>query len=250
MHRSSFATIGVIAAGALLATVAVESARSIWAAGQLGMDFGFYREVGARFLADGSYYLAHQLAGPYGVSLMVDVLYPPLALLVFIPVAVLPIPLATAAWWGLPTLLSLYVIVVYRPSRWAVALMLLLLTWPRAIGAYLFGNTDVLAVAAVAGGLRWGWPVLLLAIKPTLLPFAIIGIRHRSFWIATAALAALSLLMLPMWLDYLVVLRNLSIGGAYSLGSVPLLLVPVVARFGSQTTAAAPDGPAAVGPSS
>ena len=83
---------------------------------------------------------------------------------------------------------------------------------------------------------------MLLAIKPTLLPFAIIGIRHRSFWIAAAALAAVSLLMLPMWLDYVVVLRNLSIGGAYSLGSVPLLLVPVVARFGSQTAAATADG--------
>ena len=123
--------------------------------------------------------------------------------------------------------------------------MLLLLAWPRAIGAYLFGNTDVLAVAAVAGGLRWGWPVLLLAIKPTLLPFALVGIRHRSFWLAAAAFAAASLLMLPMWFDYLVVLRNLSIGGAYSLGSVPLLLVPVVARFGRQHDVATSNTPPA-----
>jgi hypothetical protein len=42
-----------------------------------GYDFRFYRDVGARWLADGLLYLPHQLAGPYDFAMMVDVVYPP-----------------------------------------------------------------------------------------------------------------------------------------------------------------------------
>ena len=57
------------------------------------------------------------------------------------------------------------------------------LAYPRAIGAYLFGNTDMVMVAAVAGGLDSGWPAILVTIKPSPGPGPI-GIRHRSWWIA------------------------------------------------------------------
>lgn len=250
MHPSPFGTVALIAAGAVLLSVTVVSAQSVWAAGDLGIDFVFYREVGARFLSDGSYYQSHQLAGPYTVSLMVDVLYPPPALFLFVPIALVPAPMAIVAWWGAPLLLLTYVIVTYRPATLAVIVILLLLSWPRAIGAYLFGNTDIWAVAGLAAGLRWGWPALLVALKPTFLPFALVGIRHRSFWILGAALSIASILMLPMWLDYVAVLRHLSIGGDYALGSVPLMLVPIVARLGAQTAAATSDGRTAAAPSS
>ena len=49
----------------------------------LGMDFFFYRDVAARWLETGAYYLPHQLSGPYTATLMVDNLYPPTALLLF-----------------------------------------------------------------------------------------------------------------------------------------------------------------------
>lgn len=195
---------------------------------KLGQDFEYYRAVGERFLADGSYYLPRQLSGPYVVALMQDVLYPPLALLLFVPFAVLPWVL----WWAIPIAITSYVLWTLRPAPWAWCAMLLLLAWPRAIGAYLFGNTDIWAVAAVAAGIRWGWPAVLLAVKPVFAPFALIGIRYRSWWVAAVVLVLVSIPMLPLWLDYVRSTRNMSINGDYSLGSLPLLLVPIVAWIG------------------
>jgi hypothetical protein len=65
----------------------------------LGDDARFYRDIGLRWLADGSYYLPHQLAGPYPVTLQLDNLYPPTALALFVPLRVLPGPL----WWLNPS---------------------------------------------------------------------------------------------------------------------------------------------------
>jgi hypothetical protein len=196
---------------------------------RFGQDFGFYRDVGARWLADGSYYLPRQLGGPYVAVLMADVLYPPSALLLFVPFAVLPAVL----WWAVPIGLTLYVLRWLRPASWALCVMLALLLWPRAIGAYLFGNTDIWAVAAICAGLRWGWPAVLLTIKPTFAPLALLGVRRRSWWIVAGLLGVASLLMLPLWLDYLRVMANVSIGWTYSLGSIPLVSVPIVAWMGS-----------------
>lgn len=68
------AHLAVIGAGSLLAVVMLSLGQSIAAPGDLGIDYMFYRDVGARWLTDGSFYLAHQLAGPYDIALMVDVL--------------------------------------------------------------------------------------------------------------------------------------------------------------------------------
>ena len=46
----------------------------------------------------------HQLAGPYDVTLMTDVLYPPSALLLFVPFSILPIVL----WWVVPIAITGY----------------------------------------------------------------------------------------------------------------------------------------------
>ena len=107
--------------------------------------------------------------------------------------------------------------------------MLLLLAWPKATNSIVYGNTDMWMMAAVAGGLRWGWPALLLFLKPTLAIFALVGIRHRSWWIGLAALAIVSIIQLPLWLDYVVAMRNLSIHADYSVVSIPMLLIPIVA---------------------
>ena len=111
--------------------------------------------------------------------------------------------------------------------------MLLLLCWPRAHAAFLFGNTDMWAMAGVAAGLLWGWPAFLLLLKPTFAPLAIIGIgsRRRTGWFALVILAAASLAMLPLWLDYVMVIRNVRIGLDYALASVPLVVIPIVAWY-------------------
>jgi hypothetical protein len=195
---------------------------------ELGQDYVFYRDVGSRWLADGSYYLPRQVEGPYVVRLMEDVLYPPSGLFLFVPTAIL----GPVFYWLVPVAVTLYVIRGLNPAPWTWVVMLVLLCYPRAIGAYLFGNTDIWAVAGIAAGIRWGWPAVLLLIKPTFAPFALVGIRHRSWWVAGILLGLASLPMLPLWFDYLDAARFMRIDAGYSLGSLPLLLIPLVAWSG------------------
>lgn len=197
----------------------------LWNPEAWGYDYRFYQAVGARWLADGSYYWPYQLAGPYDFTMMVDVLYPPNALYLFVPFAVLPAIL----WWSIPAAVLVYVVASYRPLLWAVAVMFLCLCYGRAQYAWVMGNTDIWMTAAVAAGLRWGWPVVFLFLKPTMAPLTLIGIRRRSWWVAVAVVAVLSLPQLPLWFDYLAAMRNLSLAADYSLGSLPILAVPVVA---------------------
>jgi hypothetical protein len=108
--------------------------------------------------------------------------------------------------------------------------MLATLIWPNTADSLWAGSSNLWIVAGVAGGLIWGWPAAVIAFKPSFAPFMLIGVRRRSSWIAVALLAALSVAMLSEWFRYVTVLRNLDSPGAlYSLGDLPLLLVPVIA---------------------
>jgi hypothetical protein len=232
----SFAAIvvfAVVAIEAFLVASVLIPRSDIWS---LGMDYRFYRDVGARWLADGSFYLPRQLSGPYEAALMSDVVYPPSALLLFVPFAVLPAFL----WWLLPMLILGYAIARLRPAPWAWFAIAILSAWPRATAVYLFGNTDIWAVAAVAAGILWGWPAALLVLKPTLLPFALPFVRGRAFWLGVAVVAAISLAMLPLWWDYLTALRGIHLDLEYVLLSVPLLTIPIVAWLGRTRSEFAP----------
>jgi len=193
----------------------------------LGMDFVFYRDVAARWLETGAFYLPHQLSGPYTATLMVDNLYPPPALLLFAPFLVLPALL----WWIIPIMVLGVFLAWCRPGPIAWPLLALVLVAQRTQTAFLFGNTDLWMAAAVAGGIRWGWPGALLVIKPTFIPLALVGVRRGEFWKALAALAVVSIPMAALWLDYVQVLRNVTIDADYSVGSLPLVLAPVVASL-------------------
>jgi hypothetical protein len=218
--------IGAVAvAGGLLAAIFVVDALRVVSDGDIGIDAEFYRAVGRRFIEEGVYYLPHQLAGPYDVTLMSDVLYPPWALFLFVPFAFLP----TVLWWVVPLTVTAYTVWKWRPAWWGVATMLALLCWPRAHAAILFGNSDMWAMAGVAAALMWRWPAVFLTLKPTFAPLALIGIKDRRWWIALAVLVLVSLPMLPLWRDYPVVMGNLGIGFDYYLASLPLLAVPLVA---------------------
>jgi hypothetical protein len=193
----------------------------------LGMDFLFYRDIAARWVETGAYYLPHQLAGPYPATLMVVNLYPPPALLLFVPFLVLPAIL----WWVIPISVLVAFVAWCRPAPIAWPLLALVLVWPRTQTAFLFGNTDLWMAAAVAGGLRWGWPAALLVVKPTFLVFAVVGLRRREFWIALAAVALISIPMAALWVDYVQAMRNVTIDADYSLGSLPLVIAPLIAWF-------------------
>ena len=219
-----------IAVEAAVIALVIIPAEDAWS---LGMDYRFYRDIGLRWLTDGVYYRPYQLAGPYAFTNMLDVLYPPQALLLFAPFAYLPAPL----WWAVPLGVTAAALWGLRPRAWAWVVMLLLLAWPRAIGAYLFGNSDIWVMATIAAGARWGWPAALLVLKPTALPFMLPAIRRRSFWIALGILAGSVVVMAPLMAQYVTAMRNLTIDRGYALGSLALYLVPIVAYVGRDRAA-------------
>jgi hypothetical protein len=165
---------------------------------------------GSDWAATGRLYFPEQIAGPHTNVLGHSVYYPPNALLLFAPLAALPQPLAAAIWWGVPLAVGAYVVHGFRPAVWAWPVLAALLVWKHAQIVLVVGNSDMWAAAAVAAGLRWGWPAVLLVLKPLWLPLAIIGIRHRSWWLALAVLAAMSLPFLPLWLEWIAVMRNVT----------------------------------------
>jgi hypothetical protein len=192
---------------------------------QIGGDLAFFQGAARRWLETGVLYLPHQLAGPHEVVLQVDNLYPPHALLLFLPFTILPAVL----WWIIPIGVTAYVIARLRPATWSWPLLAVLLLWPKTIVGVLWGNTDMWIVAAVAAGLWWRWPVILVTIKPFFAPYALLGVGSRWFWVATALIGAVSLAMLPLWLDYAKVVTNVSISSEYLLRSVPTTFIPIVA---------------------
>lgn len=226
----------VFASVVLLVLLAFETAylvRYYFASGipyvpAIANDQQFYRAVGAQWLADGSYLHPSQLQGPYDQVPGITVLYPPTALFLFVPAALLP----EILWWIVPMALTTFALYRLRPAPWTWVVMLVLLMWPRAIGAYLTGNTDMWAVAFIALGIQFGWPSVLLVVKPLYLPFALVGIRHRSFWLAGAGLGVVSLPMLPLWFDYLRSMMDMRVDATYWAASIPLLSIPLVAWAG------------------
>jgi hypothetical protein len=59
------------------------------------------------------------------------------------------------------------------------------------------------------------------------------GNRVRSWWIALAGLGAVSLALLPAWLEYVTVIRNATEWSFdSSIGNVPLMSIPLIARWG------------------
>jgi hypothetical protein len=228
----------VIVLGSALVVEITVGALVIAAPGDIGVDFRFYRDLAARWVATGMYFQPHQLEGSYISTTLVDTFYPPIALLLFLPFLILPAIL----WWLIPIAVLAYVIAAWRPNLWAVVGMIVLMMWVRAFGAFLWGNTDMWLAAAVAAGLRWGWPAALIAIKPSVLPFMLIGVRSRSFWLVVALLAVVSLPMWELWADWLVAIRNMDQRPDYSIGSITLYLVPIVAWLGRQRPSAVPEG--------
>src|SRR5207342_1919890 len=92
--------------------------------------------------------------------------------------------------------------------------------------------------AAVAFGTLVRWPSAFLVIKPTVIPFALLGIRDRRWWMTLGALGLLSLPFLGLTLLYPQVLLDAQTnpvdgrgGPLYSLQEYPLLLIPVLAYW-------------------
>ena len=204
--------------------------------GAIGVDFHTYQAATRHWLASGSFYNPRQLAGPYAIqgastTYGGDVLYPPTALLLFLPFLVLP----QVLWWLIPAGIVGYAVWWHRPALWAWPLLMLCLVWPISLAVIAHGNPAIWIAAAVALGTLYGWPAVLVLIKPTLAPFALIGVRQRSWWIALGLFALVSLTFGALWMDWLrAAIINPGNGGiGYSLSQMPTMLFPLAAWAGS-----------------
>lgn len=198
----------------------------------LGHDYQVYVDATREWLSGGPWYEPYQLAGPYTV-VEAEILYPPHALILFVPATVLP----WVVWWGVPVAVVAWVIWSVRPSAWGWAAIFVCLAVPKSLHILTNGNPSMWVAAGVALGSRWGWPFAAALLKPTLAPLAIFGIRSRGFWVVAAGLVAVDVLLAGMTAEYVTVLLNARgplVSPLYSLLDVPLMLLPLVARWTSQ----------------
>jgi hypothetical protein len=216
--------------------------------GLIAIDANIYFDAANRWLADGTWYLPRQLQGPYPIEIG-DVLYPPILLYVLLPFQVLP----GVLWWVVPLALTVGAVVRIRPPRWSWPLLLLCLAWGPAMAQIVKGNPVMWVMAGLAVSITFGWPSTSVLLKPSLFPFALIGIRRRAWWLQLAVLGLLSLPVLGLTLLYPRVILDSRGGGLlYSIDDVPLLLLPVIAGVAAgrlrpgrlRVGAGAPEAPA------
>jgi len=193
----------------------------------VGVDRGIYKEAALRWAGGGSWFYPEQLAGPYTI-IQGHVLYPPTALPWLVPAAYLP----DALWWGLPVCVIAAIVWHHRPAIWAWPVMGLCLSTFWSVEIIASGNPGLWIAMFAALGTVWRPAFALVLLKPSLAPFALFGVRSRGWWVLLAAVVLVSLVFLPMWIDYVRVLLNgrgpLAVAW-YSIRDVPLVAVPLVA---------------------
>ncbi len=154
---------------------------------------------------------------------------PPVLLYLTVPFTFLPAVL----WWATP--LAIMAIALWRiqPQLETWPLLALLLLYPRTWVMLVYGNPSMWAFAALAAGLAWTWPAPLVAIKVTLGPFALVGVRRRSWWITAGVALALSVPFAAMWPDYITAISNArnGYGLEYLVGEWPIAVALVVVAW-------------------
>jgi hypothetical protein len=224
------------------AFLALQAARLAWAflawPESVGIDYHLYLAAAQRWLASGSLYLPLQLAGPYAINQVVatDPLYPPLILWLLVPFTYLPAVL----WWAIPMSLTGWSLARLRPSPSAWLVISLLFLPAASWQSFLWGGPSIWILAFAALGAAYGWPAVFVLLKPTLAPFALFGIRRRSWWIALAVFGLMCVPFGSLWVDWIraTIVNPTNSGGlAYSLPYLPVMLVPFVAWWGRHRTA-------------
>jgi len=216
-----FAVIGL---GLLVATIQANG---------LGWDYRIYSDRAADFMAGRGFYLPRQLSGPYVVQ-NGDALYPPPALLLFVPFLYLP----PFLYWAIPLGITAAVVIWHRPALWAWPLLAAI----PVVNLYLRfeitkGNPGLWALAFLSLATVWPFFAPFVAFKWGLAPFALFGIWRRQWWAGAAVALVINLAFLPMWLDYVRVVldaRGNTVG--YMLGEYPMMLIPLVAWAASRRT--------------
>jgi hypothetical protein len=232
-RRAGLRTLYTVVALALLAIGAYElliGSRSFGWNATPAVDFQTYRDATVRLLEGKGWFLDRQVHGPYELWLG-DILYPPLAAVLWIPFLLLP----AALFWIIPGIVIAAVVASWRPATWAFPLIALCLAWPLTLARVITGNPMMWLAAFTALGLRWGWPAALVFVKPTVAPFALIGANRRSWWVATGLmLVALIVADGALWIRVLLD-TQVTEGWLYGYVDAPGLALPVVAWLGRTT---------------
>lgn len=196
--------------------------------GSVGVDFHQYLVHTRRWLDGGSLFLDRQLHGPYAIEAG-DSLYPPTILYLTVPFVY---GLPEVAWWAVPAGIIAAAMLHHRPAPWTWPIMAALLVLPRTVEIVLYGNPVLWVTAALAAGTVAGWPSVGVLLKPSLAPFALWGVRRRSWWYALAAMAILALPLGALWTVWGRALLDSNGSLAYSLPDLTFVMVPVVAWIG------------------
>jgi hypothetical protein len=193
-----------------------------------GNDLAIYTTATESLLRNGQWYLERQLHGPYPL-LYGDVLYPPVTAFAFAPWIVLPF----VVYLAIPIVVVAVLIATWRPAPWTWPVMAACLLYPMTPLKAIAGNPVLWMAMFLALGLRYRWPAALILLKPSLGPFALVGLRYRRWWMVAALIALGSLpfgSMSVLWPS--VVVNAIGAGPLYSLNEVPMMLVPVAAWLG------------------
>jgi hypothetical protein len=196
--------------------------------GYASRDVDLYLLAARRWLDGGAFYEPYQLQGAYGISYG-DILYPPVVLWLLVPFLIVP----TILWWAIPIALTGFGLARLRPSFVVWPLLALCVAWPPTAVRVATGNPVMWVVAAVMVGTVVAGPAALALVKPSLLPFAIWGIRRRAWWLWLIAFGVVCIPFGTMWVEWITVVMNSRGGGLlYSIQEVPMLLIPVIAWVG------------------
>ena len=205
----------------------------------LGVDFDLYRDVTIRWMNGGPFFEPYQVAGPYEIRAG-DVLYPPVALWLFVPFALageaaLASSVGASAFWVIPIGITAATVLALRPRPIVWPLIALCAANPTTLLKIWTGNPVMWSMAAMAlavvSSSRFAAPFVLL--KPSLAPFALFGFRGQSWWLGLGVLVALCLPFGALWADWVASVANSRGGGLlYSALEIPLLLLPIAAWVG------------------
>ena len=209
-----------------------------WFSQSFGIDFGIYMNALDRWSSGGGWYQPRQLHGPYPIELG-DVLYPPVLIYLLLPFRFLGLWL----WTVIPAVILGWVVWRHRPGPWTWVVIAACIAWPYSPAKFVFGNPVIWATAAVALGTIWWWPAALAVLKPTIIPFAMVGIHDRRWWLVIVILGFASIPFLADTLLYPRVLLDAQTnpvdgrgGPFYSLTEFPLVAIPIIAWLGRRLT--------------
>jgi hypothetical protein len=245
------AVIGVLVTLTVVGWLLVIVTQSGWLSRSFAIDYAIYMDGLDRWRLAGEWYRARQLLGPYPIELG-DILYPPVLMYLLFPFRYL----GPVLWTAIPAAIVVSAVIRQRPALWAVALIAACLAWPYTPAKFVFGNPVIWGAAALAVATFRNWPAAFLLIKPTVIPFALFGIRDRRWWLLVAVLAVASLPVLYDTLRYPEVLLNAQTnpidgrgGPFYSITEYPLLCIPLLAWLGRRRPKPVDDRAQSPGPS-